>query len=135
MIFFSDPKIKILIKDICNEHHVISKSHDSNIAYLWYMYTTGIKEGTFRPFIFLSELNLLVKLDYFSIEEKENMLGMLNSSDSDNANMVAYAIMHMRNKRLKDYGLWISDNEKYNHINYSTEIINTEIFKNQKTAP
>jgi len=75
---FSDPKIKKLIKDICNEHWEVAKSNDSNIGYLWYMYAAGTKVGTFRPFIFFAELNLLVKTGYITEEAMNNMSGMLD---------------------------------------------------------
>jgi len=129
---FSDPKIKGLIKDICNEHWEVAKSNDSNIGYLWYMYTKGTKVETFRPFIFLSELNLLVKTGYITEEEMNNMFGMLDSLDEDNANIMALSLLSLRNNRVKDLGIWTLDNEKYKKIDYIRDIINTEIFINNK---
>ena len=127
---FSDPKIMGMIKDICNEHWPVAKHGDSNIGYLWYMYAVGTKQGTFRPFIFLSELNLLVKTGYITEDEKDNMLRMLFSKDEDNAYVLAYSIVTLRNNRIKDLGLWTIDNEKYNEINYIRDVINTEMFIN-----
>lgn len=128
---FSDPKIMGMIKKIANEHWQIAKQGDSNIGYLWYMYAAGTKAGTFRPFIFLSELNLLVKTGYTTEDEKQNMLGMLLSEDEDNANIMAYSLMTLRENRIKDMGLWTLDNDKYSEIDYIRDIINTEIFMNQ----
>ena len=128
---FSDPKIMGMIRKIANEHWGVSKSNDSNIGYLWYMYAAGTKAGTFRPFIFLSELNLLVKTGYTTENEKQNMLGMLLSEDEDNANIMAYSLMTLRENRIKDMGLWTPDNDKYSEIDYIRDIINTEIFMNQ----
>jgi len=129
---FKDSKIMAMIRDICNEHWEIAKPTDSNIGYLWYMYAAGTKQGTFRPFIFLSELNLLVKTGYITEDEKQNMLRMLLSEDEDNANIMAYSLLTLRNNRIKDLGLWVLDNEKYTGINYTKEIINTEMFMEQR---
>ena len=128
---FKDQKLKNLIVDICNEHWEIAKPEDSNMGYLWYMYAAGTKKGEFRPFIFLSELNLLVKTGYVTEIEKDSMLRMLDSSDEDNAHVLAYSIFTFRNNRIKDLGLWTLDNEKYKEIDYIRDIINTEIFMNQ----
>ncbi len=128
---FNDPKLMTMIKDICNEHWEIAKPSDSNIGYLWYMYAAGTKAGTFRPFIFLSELNLLVKTGYITEDEKQNMLKMLFSKDEDNAHVLAYSILTLRKSRIEALGLWTPDNEKYKEIDYIRDVINTEIFMNQ----
>jgi hypothetical protein len=128
---FKDPKIMKLIQEICTEHQLVAKPSDSNIGYLWFMYAAGTKAGTFRPFIFLAELNLLVKTGYTTEDEKQNMLGMFLSSDEDNANIMAYSILTLRSNRIKDMGLWTPDNDKYSEIDYIRDIINTEIFMNQ----
>ena len=125
---FKDPKIMTMIKDICNEHWEIAKPNDSNIGYLWYMYAAGTKVGAFRPFIFLSELNLLVKTGYVTEVEKDNMLRMLDSSDEDNAHVLAYSILTLRKSRIEDLGLWTLNNEKYSEIDYIRDIINPELF-------
>lgn len=128
---FKDPKLMKMIRDICNEHWDVAKPNDSNIGYLWYMYAAGTKQGTFRPFIFFSELNLLIKTGYVTEEERNNMIRMLDSSDEDNAHVLAYSILTLRNQRIKDLGLWTLDNDKYSEIDYIRDIINTEIFVNQ----
>lgn len=128
---FSDPKITAMIRDICKEHWPVAKHGNSNIGYLWYMYAAGTKAGTFRPFIFLAEVNLLIKTGYVTAEEKDNMIKMLDSLDEDNAHLLAYSILTFRNQRIKDMGLWTLDNDKYSEIDYIRDIINTEIFMNQ----
>jgi hypothetical protein len=125
---FIDPKIKELVEAICTEHWMVSKNVDSNIGYLWYMYAAGTKKGHFRPFIFLSELNLLVKTGYITEVEKQNMLGMLLSKDEENAQIMALALLNFRKQRIEEKGTWTLDNEKYTGIDYSTDIINPELF-------
>ena len=125
---FKDQKLKNLIVDICKEHWDIARPEDSNIGYLWYMYASGNKKGEFRPFIFLSELNLLVKTGHVTEVEKQNMLGMLISQDDDNAHLTGYSILTLRNKRIDDLGIWTLGNEKYKDINYVRDIVNPELF-------
>ena len=125
---FKDPKLMEMIKDICNEHWQVSKPNDSNVGYLWYMYAAGNKKGEFRPFIFLSEINLLVKTGYITEVEKQNMLGMLISQDDDNAHLTGYSILTLRKKRVDEIGLWTPDNEKYSGIDYVRDVINTQMF-------
>jgi hypothetical protein len=128
MIVVKDKKLKNLVEEICNEHHNSSVQQDSNIGYLWYMYVNGSKQGAFKPFMFLAELNLLVATGYVTEDEKQNMLGMMLSQDEDNFNLMAYSILHFRNQRIKDKGLYKSDNEKYSNIDYLTHIFNPELF-------
>ena len=128
---FKDPKIIKLIQEICTEHQLVARPNDSNIGYLWYMYAAGTKVGTFKPFIFLAEINLLVKTGYITAEEKDNMIGMLDSSDEDNAHILGYSILTLRNTRIKDMGIWTLDNEKYKEIDYIRDVINIEIFAGQ----
>jgi hypothetical protein len=125
---FKDQKLKNLIIDICNEHWDIAKPEDNNMGYLWYMYAAGNKKGEFRPFIFLSELNLLVKTGHITEEEKQNMLGMLLSEDDDNAHLTGYSILTLRKKRVDEMGLWTLTNEKYKDINYVRDIVSPDIF-------
>lgn len=129
---FNDQKIKNLIKNICHEHHSVSIAEDSNMGYLWYMYANGSKKGDFRPFIFLSELNLLVKTGYITEDEKQNLLGMFFSKDDDNAHLTAYSILTLREKRIEEMGLWTLQNEKYKDINYTRDIISPETFLSKK---
>ena len=125
---FKDAKIKNLINDICQEHWDVSRKEDNNMGYLWYMYAAGHKKGDFRPFIFMSEINLLLKTEHITKDEKDNMLKMLFSEDEDTANITAYAILTLRNLRIKEKGLWNLDNENYKDLNYTSDIINPEFF-------
>ena len=85
---FKDPKLMKMVMDICGEHWEVSKLNDGNIGYLWYMYTVGTKQGTFKPFIFFAELNLLLKTGYITEVEKDNMIRMLDSLDEDSKILV-----------------------------------------------
>ena len=125
---FKDKKITSLIEEICNEHRGVCTVEDSNMGYLWYMYGKGTKKGDFRPFIFLSEINLLVKTGYLTEIEKENLIGMLKSDDEDNAHLTAYSIITLRNKRIEEMGLWTLENENYKDVNYTRDIISPETF-------
>jgi hypothetical protein len=126
--YFKDSKIRNLIEHICKEHHVVSKEEDSNMGYLWHMYVYGIKKGDFRPFIFISEMNLLVKTGYLTEDERKNLIAMLNSNDDDNAHLTGYSILTLRTKRIKEMGIWTFENEKYKDVNYTRDIINPEMF-------
>jgi hypothetical protein len=57
---------------------------------------------------------------------------MFLSSDDDNAYLTAYSIITLRDKRIKEMGLWTLDNEKYKDINYTTDIISPETFLSNK---
>jgi hypothetical protein len=126
--YFKDQKIKDLLLDICEEHHAVSKEEDSNMGYLWHMYAHGTKKGDFRPFIFISEMNLLVKTGYLTEDERKNLNAMLNSNDDDNAHLTGYSILTLRAKRIEEMGSWTPENEKYKDVNYTRDIINPEMF-------
>ena len=125
---FTDKKIKGLIQNICLEHCGICKVEDSNMGYLWHMYAHGSKAGDFKPFMFLAELNLLVATGYLFEEENNRLIEMMSSSDDDNMYLVALSILQLRTTRIEQLGLYTSDNEKYKHINYLTNIISPELF-------
>ena len=126
---FKDSKIMGLVRDICNEHrNVAETSNETNVGYLWNMYSLGHKKGDFKPFIFLAELNLLEITGYITEVESKNMMGMLRSQDEDNAHIVGYSILTLRTARIKEMGLWTSDNEKYSKIDYIRDVINTKTF-------
>jgi hypothetical protein len=127
-MIFLDTKIKNLISKICVEHLQISKLEDSNIGYLWYMYNDGSRKGDFKPFIFLAEINLLIATNYLAKEEKENMLNMLTSNDEDNAHILAYCILQLRDQRIKEKGSFTKDNPEYAGIEYITHVFSPEHF-------
>jgi hypothetical protein len=85
---FEEKNIRELVYDICLEHSLVCKVADSNMGYLWHMYTYGSKAGQFRPFIFLAEINLLVKMGLLFQEEKDRLIEMISSEDKDNISSI-----------------------------------------------
>jgi hypothetical protein len=130
---FLDKNIKGMIQNICLEHHAVCKVEDSNMGYLWYMYTHGVKAGEFKPFMFLAELNLLVATGYLFEEEKERLIEMMGSSDEDNMYLVALAILQFRTTRIEQLGLYTADNPNYKEINYLTHVVSPEMFLRKVT--
>lgn len=127
------PGFKELVMNIVLEHYEITKLADSNLNYLWYMYgggTGGSKSGEYRPFIFMSELQLLKEMGYTNEKEIDNIWSMLNSEDSDNFNLAYMAINNMRNLRIKEHGLYNKNSVDYEHIVkiYNTQIVNHLLF-------
>ena len=118
---------KKLLSDICKEHHQVSKQH-SNLTYLWFMYTEGTKSGTYKPFILASEINLLVKMKMIDKNDRNRMFSQMKSDDSENLYMLFLAIKSLREKRIKDLGIFTTDNINYNDIKYDEDIINHSIF-------
>jgi hypothetical protein len=125
--------VQELIAEICAEHQSVCKTKDSNMGYLWFMYTEGTKKGTFKPFIFLAELNLLVKTGLLLEEEKERLVEMMSSEDLDNFFLVALSIKQLREQRINQYGLYNESFPIYMSIDYSTEIIDPGVFLNKVT--
>jgi hypothetical protein len=125
--------VQEIIAEICAEHHSVCKVKDGNMGYLWFMYTEGTKKGTFKPFIFLAELNLLVKTGLLLEEEKERLVEMMSSEDSDNFFLVALSIKQLREQRIKQYGLYNEGLPIYSGIDYATEIIDPGVFLKKVT--
>ena len=92
----------------------LSSSMDSrNLNYLWWMYYKGNKkDNVTRPFIFASELNLLIYFGIISEEEKERLGNMITSVDEDNVYIAACAIEALRKQRIKIHGEWTEDMSK-----------------------
>lgn len=126
--YFKEAKIQKFIDELCDEHHQISKVEDSNMGYLWYMYTHGSKKGDFKPFMFLAEINLLKAKGYVTEVEKENLISMLSSKDADNVYLTAYSLLTLRTQRVTELGLWTLENENYKDINYTKDVISPETF-------
>jgi hypothetical protein len=124
-----DKKLQKLVIDISEEHYNITSSLNlSNLSYLWFMYSSGSKKGDYKPFIFLAEINLLVRLNYLDSGEKRNLIGLMTSSDEDNLYIAGLSILELRKQRIKDLGKYTADNKHYEVIDYHKEIINPEDF-------
>lgn len=125
---FKDKKIIKLIAAICDEHHKVSREEDSNIGYLWFMYAKDGLNCSYRPFMFLAEISLLKSMGYLTADEKESMVKMLESKDEDNHYLIALSIQTLRDKRIKDHGLYKKDNPAYKNIIYIKDVIDTNLF-------
>jgi hypothetical protein len=122
-------KVKKLSEKIAKEHYGISKDLDlSNLSYLWFMYAEGSKQGSFKPFIFLAEVNLLVRLNYLTSDEKRNIIGLMTSSDKDNLYMAALSISTLRKQRIRDLGEYTKNNIHYSDVVYQKEVLDPEDF-------
>lgn len=128
IVQFKDKDLIKLVKNICKEHYAICNITDTNLGYLWYMYHQGKYKGYFKPFIFLAEINLLVKLNYLTEEEKKNIIQLMISQDNDNMIIAGFSILTLRDLRINDLDKYTEDNELYKHINYSADIIKPEDF-------
>lgn len=135
MVFFYMEKdirkeIDSLTAKIAAEHYEITKDVDSNLNYLWYMYHKGTKAGTFKPFVFMAELQLLKRMGYTNDKEVQSMIKMLESDDEENVHLVTLAIKNYRDLRIQEYGEYTKVNKYYADIakNYAYEILNHEVF-------
>ena len=135
MVFFYMEKdirleIDFLTAKIAEEHYEITKDVDSNLNYLWYMYHKGSKAGTFKPFVFMAELQLLKRMGYTNDKEMQSMIKMLESEDEENIHLVTLAIKNFRDLRIQEHGKYSKVNKDYADIakNYAFEILNHEVF-------
>lgn len=122
--------MKALVKEIVEEHYNITEGADGNLNYLWYMYHKGTKEGDWKPFIYMAELQLLKRFDYINDSEIQNLVSMMESEDEDNMSIVTLAIMCLRQLRVKEYGIYNKAKKEYSKLAeiYPTEILNHEVF-------
>ncbi len=120
------------IQEIIKEHYNVTLNNDSNMNYLWYMYYEGSKKNTYRPFIFMTELQLLKETGYIENEQILNLTEMFQSEDKDNFYIAYLSLKELRNQRLKSHGLFTKKNKKYNDLskNYSLKLLNPTVFKN-----
>jgi hypothetical protein len=123
-------EIEALTADIAAEHYAITDGVDQNLHYLWYMYHKGSKMGTFKPFVYMAELQLLKRMGYINDSEIKNMIGMLESSDQENLHMVTLSIKSFRDLRILEHGEYSKVNPNYWKIakDYAHEILNHEVF-------
>ena len=123
-------EMEALTAAIATEHYNITKSVDQNLNYLWYMYHKGTKAGTFKPFVYMAELQLLKRMKYVTDDEAKNMFTMLESEDQDNLHLVTLSIKSFRSQRIKEHGEYTDDNKDYAGIakSYAFEILNHEVF-------
>ena len=122
--------MKALVKEIVEEHYNITEGADGNLNYLWYMYHKGTKEGDWKPFIYMAELQLLKRFKYINDSEIQNLVSMMESEDEDNMSIVTLAIMCLRQLRLKEHGIYNKAKKEYSKLAeiYPTEILNHEVF-------
>jgi hypothetical protein len=123
-------EMKALVKEIVEEHYNITEGVDGNLNYLWYMYYKGTKEGDWKPFIYMAELQLLKRFDYINDSEIQNLVGMMESEDEDNMSIVTLAIMSLRQLRIKEHGVYNKAKKGYSKLAeiYPTEILNHDVF-------
>lgn len=123
------PGLKEFIRAIVQEHYNITKQVDANLNYLWYLYVNA-KDGEYRPFIFMAEMQLLREMGYTNEKEIENMWQMLESEDFDNFNLAFLALRNMRNLRIKEHGKYTKGSEDYAHVEnvYNTKIVSHSLF-------
>ena len=77
-------ELTVFIREICNEHYLMTKICDKNINYLWYLQK---QKYAYRPFIFMAEMQLLKEMNCITQEQIVNMWSMINSEDEDNFNI------------------------------------------------
>lgn len=137
LVYSKVPEVKALVREIVEEHHAMTKGVDQNLHYLWHLYYHGTKAGDYRPFILLSEIQLLKALDYLTQDEAYNMSNMMRSEDFDNLSLVCLSIRTLRKKRIEEHGQWsvdlVSDKLKEIIEHYPHSVVSAEIFQNAFT--
>tara|TARA_R100001443_G_scaffold11009_1_gene20664 strand:- start:957 stop:1364 length:408 start_codon:yes stop_codon:yes gene_type:complete len=124
-------RIANLAKKICEEHFEISSNSGTN--YLWFMYIAGTKKDTFKPFIFLAELHLLLYFKFMEQGQVDNCVNLLRSPDKENLFVASQVINFFRKERLKKLGKYNSkDPGIYADAvrDYDTKIVNTSLWNN-----
>jgi hypothetical protein len=123
-------EMKALVKEIVEEHYNITEGADGNLNYLWYMYYKGTKEGDWKPFIYMAELQLLKRFDYINDSEIQNLVSMMESEDEDNMSIVNLALMSLRQLRVKEHGIYNKAKKEYSKLAevYPSEILNHDVF-------
>jgi len=123
-------EMEALSAKISAEHYAITNGVDQNLNYLWHMYHKGTKAGTFKPFVYMAELQLLKRMNYTNDQEVKNMITMLESEDADNVHLVTLSIKNFREQRIQEHGEYNNANKIYEDIakSYAYEIVNHNVF-------
>lgn len=137
MVYTKVPEVRALVRAIVEEHYTMTKGVDQNLHYLWHLYHNGTKAGDYRPFILLSEIQLLKALGYLTKDEAYNMSNMMRSNDFDNLSLVCLSIKTLRKKRIEEHGEWAvdlaSDTLKEIVEHYPHSVMSAEIFQDAFT--
>lgn len=137
MVYTKVPEVRALVRAIVEEHYTMTKGVDQNLHYLWHLYHNGTKAGDYRPFILLSEIQLLKALGYLTKDEAYNMSNMMRSNDFDNLSLVCLSIRTLRKKRIEEHGEWAvdlaSDTLKEIVEHYPHSVMSAEIFQDAFT--
>lgn len=128
-------QFKKFLHSIIEEHYNMTldiKSSAHTLNYLWYMYYKGVKAGTYRPFIFMAEMHLLKEMGYMENENIQNINEMTKSEDKDNFYIGYLSLESLRNKRIKEHGVFSKENKVYINIisDYASKVLNTTLFQN-----
>ena len=124
-------KFKKFLHSIIEEHY--NMTSDGNILnYLWYMYHKGVNSGVYRPFIFMAEMHLLKEMGYMENNDIKNLNEMIKSEDKDNFYLGYLSLESLRNKRIKEHGIFSQANKIYTDYisSYASKILNTTLFQN-----
>ena len=115
---------------VSDEHYRLTKDIDSNISYLWYLYSTGVKAGQYRPFIFYAEVNLNFCMGLINEDERNNINNMIVSPDKENLYLAYLAILNIRKESHKKFGSMI-EFPAYSQVknDYLYKVLSHDLFK------
>lgn len=115
---------------VSDEHYRLTKNIDSNISYLWYLYSVGTKAGQYKPFIFYAEVNLNFCMGLINEDERNNINNMIESPDKENLYLAYLAILNIRKERHKKFGSMI-EFPAYSQVknDYLYKVLSHDLFK------
>ena len=128
-------RLKRLSQRICKEHFEITNCDEcKNLHMLWYMYVSGTKKGTYRPFVFLAELKLLEYLGYMDESSIENTIKLISSPDKENLFVASQVIKFFRNERIKEMGEFNLEKSRYiqARMDYESKIMTKNLWMNKQ---
>ena len=101
---------------------------------LWYMYVSGTRKGTYRPFVFLAELKLLEYLGYMDESSVKNAIKLLGSPDKENLFVASQVIKFFRNERIKEMGEFNLEKSRYiqARMEYESKIMTKNLWMNKQ---